>query len=1015
MNDHPPEVPAPRTRIEVESELAGEALRRGRALLNAGAAAAARPWLERACRIAPEDDTALLALALAQLALGEPEASEAFIRLASRHDVREVWIGLAVIRHRAGETTAAAAAYARALSGHALPDGGDGDEFADAVAAAAGAAGWCGLRGDGAVLARPTGLGRAELWADGAPLRARRVPPGTRELRVAVGGQDLLGSPVAVERIRRVEGFATSRDGGIEGWAWHPGDAGRDPVLLLAPVQGGGSAWRIVATDQEMAAPRPLTRPRRFVVAREALACIDGPVSIRGTDGRELTGSPLDPGVETRAARAAAEAVAWALPALGSGRGEVPWLPTPAVLTGLPADAERQPGRRVAVVVPAYRGADVTRTCLDAVFATAPAGTCVIVVDDASPEPALVSLLDDLAQRRLIRLHRHARNHGFPAAANSGLRLAAELSDGPDVVLLNSDTVAGPGWLERLRAAVHAGADIGTAAPFSNDASILSYPDPAAPAAPPGPAELKALAALAGTVHGDASVEIPTSVGFCMYIRRECLLATGLLRTDAFAQGYGEENDFCLRARHLGWRHVAVPGAYVAHVGGQSFGDARSQLVVRNIEVLDRLHPGYRDMIRAWHAADKLAPARRALDAARWAAHARSPRGKRKAPVVVVTHDDGGGVERAVRERCAVLQAEGRRPIVLRPVVDVGGWQGTARRRYLPGLCIVGEGVAGGFPNLRFRLPDEFAELAALLRAERPAWIEVHNLLGHHHCVTELAVALRVPYEVRVHDYGWICARINLMGTERRYCGEPDVTVCAMCVADSGAELEETISPAALRQRSAADLAGARAVIVPSFDTAARLRRHFPGVRFTVAAHENDADLPPLRPIPAGPRRVAVIGAIGAAKGYAALLAAARDAVARDLPLWFTVFGHTEDDDRLLATGRVFITGAYKENEIGALLHKHDAHLAWLPSVTPETWCYALGEALRAGLPVVTFDLGAQAERLRATGRGRLLPLGLPAPAINNALLALRTLAGDECAPTAENSASNLRPFTARS
>ena len=89
-------------------------------------------------------------------------------------------------------------------------------------------------------------------------------------------------------------------------------------------------------------------------------------------------------------------------------------------------------------------------------------------------------------------------------------------------------------------------------------------------------------------------VDIPTAVGFCMYIRRECLDATGLFREDAFAQGYGEENDFCLRARRLGWRHVAVPGVFVAHTGGASFGAARAQLLARNAAVLERLHPGYR-------------------------------------------------------------------------------------------------------------------------------------------------------------------------------------------------------------------------------------------------------------------------------------------------------------------------------------------------------------------------------------------------------------------------------------
>ena len=43
-------------------------------------------------------------------------------------------------------------------------------------------------------------------------------------------------------------------------------------------------------------------------------------------------------------------------------------------------------------------------------------------------------------------------------------------------------------------------------------------------------------------------VGIPTAVGFCMYIRRECLKEVGEFRAEVFGKGYGEENDFCLRA-----------------------------------------------------------------------------------------------------------------------------------------------------------------------------------------------------------------------------------------------------------------------------------------------------------------------------------------------------------------------------------------------------------------------------------------------------------------------------------
>jgi glycosyltransferase involved in cell wall biosynthesis len=134
---------------------------------------------------------------------------------------------------------------------------------------------------------------------------------------------------------------------------------------------------------------------------------------------------------------------------------------------------------------------------------------------------------------------------------------------------------------------------------------------------------------------------------------------------------------------------------------------------------------------------------------------------------------------------------------------------------------------------------------------------------------------------------------------------------------------------------------------------------------------------------------VVTVGAIGIEKGFDVLLACARDAAARRLPLEFVVVGHTIDDARLIDTGRIFVTGEFAAEDAPALIRAQRPSLGLLPSVWPETWCFALSDLWRAGLHVAAFDLGAQAERIRASGgRGMLLPLGLPTPTINNALLA---------------------------
>jgi glycosyltransferase involved in cell wall biosynthesis len=105
------------------------------------------------------------------------------------------------------------------------------------------------------------------------------------------------------------------------------------------------------------------------------------------------------------------------------------------------------------------------------------------------------------------------------------------------------------------------------------------------------------------------------------------------------------------------------------------------------------------------------------------------------------------------------------------------------------------------------------------------------------------------------------------------------------------------------------------------------------------------------------------------------------------------VIGYTQNDAALLATGKAFVTGRYGEAEVPHLLLRERPDVAWLPSVWPETWCYALDHAQSAGLPVAAFDLGAIAERLRAAGGGMLLPLELAPRRINECLMQLRAAA----------------------
>jgi len=204
-------------------------------------------------------------------------------------------------------------------------------------------------------------------------------------------------------------------------------------------------------------------------------------------------------------------------------------------------------------------------------------------------------------------------NRGFVHSVNRAMALHADR----DVVLLNSDAEVANDWLDRLVA--HAARDpaVGTVTPFSNNATICSYPHEGWDGGVPGGLGLARLDALFARVLAGRAIAIPTAVGYCMYIRRAALAQVGAFDEERFGRGYAEENEFCLRAAKAGWKHVLACDVFAFHAGGVSFSKEREALVHAALEKLRALHPEYPALIEEFQSRDPVAECRQRIDAAR--------------------------------------------------------------------------------------------------------------------------------------------------------------------------------------------------------------------------------------------------------------------------------------------------------------------------------------------------------------------------------------------------------------
>jgi len=639
-----------------------------------------------------------------------------------------------------------------------------------------------------------------------------------------------------------------------------------------------------------------------------------------------------------------------------------------------PGLAPRTPGGTAAaavdIVIPVYNAAADLARCVESVLAHTARDCALVLIDDASPDPAIGDFFRGLAHRGLphVTLLRNDANLGFTATANSALQRSRA-----DVVLLNSDTIVTRGWLDALTRCVASDASIGTATPFSNNAEICSFPrfcenNPWPDGVDPEPVRA-ALARAAAPSYPD----LPTGVGFCLYVRRALIDRVGVF-DPAFGHGYGEENDFCLRAAKAGFRNVLCDDALVLHTGERSFAGRKAELGARNMELLLDRHPEYLDLVRGYIAADPLAPIRAAA-LTQQRVMAEPARG-----VLHLIHGHGGGTEHHAR---ALIDASARRfRHYLATAID-DDWQ------------VEEQCEDGAMRAYRFRrLPDEPWPdfVGGVCATFGIGLIHLHNVSGCRDGILTALAALRIPYGYTLHDLNFACPTITFLGVDGMYCGaQTDAPTCSRCLAAQPSFAGVDI--VAWRARHREVLARAAFLIAPSHWVARTLAQYFPGHAVDVialaapgvfAARARRGDPEAAETADAGSAlalpdddvpTVAVLGAIGPDKGARRLDRMVELARLRGLRLRFVLIGYLDRLQTPWQSGDALFTihGRYAAGDLPELLDHYRARLVAFPSAGPETFSFTLSESWAAGRPVIVPPIGALAERVTGTGAGWVL------------------------------------------
>ena len=619
----------------------------------------------------------------------------------------------------------------------------------------------------------------------------------------------------------------------------------------------------------------------------------------------------------------------------------------------------------VDIIIPIYNAYEYTKKCIESIYKNTDIKYNLYLINDCSPDKRIKELLNNvLEQEKPINMEglyiiENEKNLGFIKTVNKAINLSKN-----HIVLLNTDTEVPKNWLSRLILPILKDKKIASVTPFANSATICSFPNFCKDNNLPEGISLQDLDTIFYNCGGYRIIEIPTGVGFCMAMNRECISKIGELDT-IYGKGYGEENDWCRRAVKYGYKNVMITNLFIYHKHGVSFAEqidkSKQDRINENLKILTKRYPDYIRLVDEFIIKDPVKNIRDFL----YYIYLENKNSIKENGVLFINHSCGGGTK-VYQDNLIAKWRCYKRIYLIELLSD------------LKTICFTiyrDEQNRSFYFNLKDMDEKQFCNL---IKAFNINYIYINQLVTYPlEKMINFIIATKIKYTFFVHDFYSVCPEYTLLNQNRVYCNaEKNIEKCNLCLKKQNNIICKDIKYWRIMFENF--LSKATEVIVPSESTAKIIKSYYQKLDIIIEEH----DIPNYIHKTFEPEflkkdilNVAVIGAISENKGSNIVYDLVENIRKEKLPINVKIIGITNLQSNYYKSedGILEITGRYNNNEISDLLAKYQIGIVLIPSIWPETYSYTASEAIYSGYPIVVFDIGAPADRVRSLNCGWIL------------------------------------------